>query len=664
MDQPQKNKTTITAGLFTLIISIAVICGWLFNIYFLQSGITLLIGFILLSLYLIISTNLRLNQNHIERCEKEAEIKLMNAELEKRVAERSAEILKSEEKYRSLIEQASDAIYILDFTGSFTDVNASMCKMMGYTRDELLQLNVEEIIDPEELKTDPLPKSMERNQQSVIRERRFIKKDGGVFTVEINVKRFSDDRIMVIARDVSDRKRIETNLIEAELKFRTIAEKSIVGVYIVQKGKFIYVNQRFASIFDYQPEELINTFDIEIIFHESFRVTANEHVRRRMAGEVESVHYEAMGRKKTGEPNWVEFYGSRTVIGGEVTIIGSMIDVTERKKAEEELRSSEQKYKLLFESNPMPMWMIAKDDQTIIAANNAVANLYGYTREELLQIDVKTLRPPEDREKQLEGYKAEYNLIDKLRVIRHLKKDGTLMYVNLIAYDIIFEGRPVRLSLTNDITEKLKAELALKKSEANLQTILKTTDTIYALFDSDLKIQAFNQRAVEFVQERYHHAPGMGDRLTDYFPPEKYPQLTGFTREVLNGKNINYEVDYPQDDGSVHWYYISLFPITNDNKEILGIMMSLYDITERKNAEQNLKEAYDRIQDHINSIKNMAWKQSHLIRSPLANLKGLSLLLKDDPSNKKVLAYMEDELDRMDAIIIEMAEDVSDSNDN
>ena len=83
-------------------------------------------------------------------------------------------------------------------------------------------------------------------------------------------------------------------------------------------------------------------------------------------------------------------------------------------------------------------------------------------------------------------------------------------------------------------------------------------------------------------------------------------------------------------------------------------------ISERKNAEQNLKNAYERIQGHINSIKNMAWKQSHLIRSPLANLKGLASMLEDNPSDTEVFNHIQNELNRMDAIIIEMADDASD----
>ncbi|MDB5090326.1 MAG: domain S-box protein, partial [Mucilaginibacter sp.] len=613
--------------LYTLMLAIVVLVGAFriqiqsqqFPLISFETAVSLLaIGFLIISLLLIWNTANWLNKIDTQRSEAEEKIKLMNAGLEKIVEERSAEFQKSEEKYRSLIEQASDAIYILDLNGSFTDVNASMCKMMGYSREELLRLNIESIVDPAELKTDPLSKKMDSAKASVIRERRFVSKNGKIFTVEVNVKKFAD-RIMVIARDITGRKKMESELKEAEVKFRTIAEKSMVGVYIVQNGRFVYVNPRFAQIFGYMPAELINTVPVETVINQSHQLIATGHVKRRMEGEVESVNYEAIGQKKDGTSNWVEFYGNRAIIGGEPTIIGSMIDISERKKTEEELRSSEQKYKLLFDSNPMPMWMITKDDQTVLAVNDAAAKHYGYAKDELLNMDAKALRPKEDLDQQLETYRQEVSS-NSARIVKHLKKDGTIMFVHIISYDIIFEGRPVRLSMTNDITEKLNAEESLQKSEANLQAILKTTDTAYALFDKNLRLLAFNQKAVEFVKGKHGYTPSKGDKLRDYFPKDKFPAINNFAKDVLKGNNISYEVDYQREDGSVVWYYERLFPITNDNKQIIGMLMALYDITERKNAEQDLKSAYERIQNHINSIKDMAWKQSHLIRSPLANL--------------------------------------------
>jgi two-component system, sporulation sensor kinase E len=281
--------------------------------------------------------------------------------------------------------------------------------------------------------------------------------------------------------------------------------------------------------------------------------------------------------------------------------------------------------------------------------------LYGYTKGELINNTVRIFRPEEDFESQLEGYRSDIRVATDRGIVKHLKKDGTVMYVQIIAHDIVFDGKPVRLSLTNDITEKLKAEESLKKSEANLQTILKTTDTAYALVDLDLTLLAFNQKAIEFVKKRYNRTPEKGERLSEFFPPEKFPRFIEFISKVLQGHNINYEMDYRQPDGTTFWYDVRLSPLTNDNKEILGMLMALYDITERKNAEQDLKSAYESIQDHIESIKGMAWKQSHLVRSPLANLKALAEMLKSHPSDAQVLEHFQVELNRLDAIIHEMA---------
>ena len=445
---------------------------------------------------------------------------------------------------------------------------------------------------------------------------------------------------------------------DAELKFRTIAEKSMVGVYIVQDDVFTYINPRLATIFGYKPGELLNNIVLKTnIFDESYIDLVRENIRKRIEGEVESIHYEAMGKKKDGTTNWIEIYGNRVMISGKPAIIGSMIDISERKKTEEELRSSEQKYKLLFESSPMPMWMIARDDLSIIAVNEAAAKLYGYNKDELLHMNVRMMRPPEDAAIQMDDYGEEAN---ERRIVRHLKKDGSIMTIQIIAHDIIFEGRPVRLSLTNDITEKIKAEEALQKSEANLQAILNTTDTAYALFDKDLRVLTFNQKAIEFVKSQYNHMPQKNDRLADYFPKQRFPEFSKYAAGALQGNNINYEIDYSQPNGSVCWYYVRLFPITGENNQVLGMLMALYDITERKNAEEKLKTAYKHIQDHVNSIKEMAWKQSHLIRSPLANLKALAAMLDDNPG-PEVIEHIKNELNRMDAIIIEMARDASEN---
>jgi PAS domain S-box-containing protein len=480
----------------------------------------------------------------------------------------------------------------------------------------------------------------------------------------IDMKRYeAEEKVRIM--NASLEKLVEersAELREAELKFRTIAEKSMVGVYIIQNELLSYVNPRFASIFGFEPDEMVNVSVIDKIFNPREAAVVAENIRRRLEGELDSMHYEILGRKKNGQPTWIEIYGNAVTIAGKPAIIGSMIDVTERKKAEEELKASEQKYKLLFDSNPMPMWMIDKDNLKVIAANEAAAKHYGYLKNDLIGMDMRLFRLVEDSQEQMEEYTRE--LDGEMRVVRHLKKDGSIIFVQIIAHDIIIEGKHVRLALTNDVTEKLKAEESLQKSEANLQAILRTTDTAYALFDRQMNILASNQKATEFIKEQYGYDTSRNKSLSDFLSQERFPELSNLVNEVLKGKNLNFEIDFNHRDGSVTWYYVRLFPITNEHKAILGILMALYDITERKNAEQDLKAAYEDIQSHINSIKDMAWKQSHLIRSPLANLKGLTALLQDDETDNEVLEYIQNELNRMDSIIIEMAEDVSEQYKN
>ena len=85
----------------------------------------------------------------------------------------------------------------------------------------------------------------------IFSERRYVCKDGSFVEIEANVKKMSGNLVMGVARDVTDRKKMERELREAEAKFRTISERSLVGIYIIQDGKFAYVNPKFAEIFGY-----------------------------------------------------------------------------------------------------------------------------------------------------------------------------------------------------------------------------------------------------------------------------------------------------------------------------------------------------------------------------------------------------------------------------
>jgi len=459
-------------------------------------------------------------------------------------------IKKSEEKYRkanarfkAIVENVFVGIKLNDSNWQIIYRSPSMEAINGWA-DEKMNQDYFNLIHPDDLEMiKKVHGEVLLNPGKTINIiYRILHKNGHYIWIESQLcNKLSDPdlgAIITVIRDITERKQMEAEIREAEIKFRTLAEKSMVGIYIIQEEKFLYLNPRFAEIFGYQQHELTNTQGsiIDIIISEEDKARVRNNIQSRYEGKVDNVHYEFKGKKKDGTVNYVEILGSSVIINGVPSIIGSMIDITDRKRDED----------------------------------------------------------------------------------------------------------------------------ILKRSEANLKTIMDTTDTAYALLDKKLNVMAFNQKATEFVNSQFKHFPAKGDQLADYFPKERFPQFSKYAVEVLKGKNISYEANYPQADGSVFWYYVRLFPIKNEKNEIFGLMMALSDITERKKSEESLKIAYSRIQNQVNSIKVMAWKQSHLIRSPLANLMGLTTILMDDPSDSDILVFIQNELNRMDTIIIEMAEDAAD----
>jgi len=160
---------------------------------------------------------------------------------------------------------------------------------------------------------------------------------GGPVELEITTSplRDSTGRIIAaveVARDVTGRKRAE----EPEGLFRALVEESLVGVYIIQDDKFKYVNPRLAEIFGYTQEEMIGKMGAVDTTHPDDVELLRENVRKRLAGEVKSIHYQLRGIRKDGTGLEVEVYGSRTMYDGRPAVIGTLLDVTERSRTDEE----------------------------------------------------------------------------------------------------------------------------------------------------------------------------------------------------------------------------------------------------------------------------------------------------------------------------------------
>ncbi len=279
----------------------------------------------------------------------------------------------------------------------------------------------------------------------------------------------SANGLSVFVRDISEKMKSEKAVREAE----ALADKlidSLPGVFYFYdaNGKFIRWNRQLEEVTGYTSEEIASMHPVELFPDEE-----KEYIAGRISTvfETGSNDAEASFISRTGEKTPYHFKAVLVDYKGGPCLLGTGIDIRERKKAEQELRESEQKYKLLFESNPLPMWMLSLPDYHIIEVNQAALEQYQYPREEFLGLDVMHLRPEEDRKKLELVTNRNFRGLYHAGVWRHTRKDGTIIYVNITTHDIIYEGKPVRLVLADEMTEQYLAEEKLKESYASIREL-------------------------------------------------------------------------------------------------------------------------------------------------------------------------------------------------
>ena len=259
----------------------------------------------------------------------------------------------------------------------------------------------------------------------------------------------------------------QDSLRESEDLFRSLSEKSLVGIYVIQDGLFRYVNPRFAEIFKYSQDELTEKLGPKDLTHPDDRTAVQEYIRKRISGEAMSVHYLFRGLTKTRDIIDAEVYGSATVYQGRPAIIGTVMDITERKRAEEDLRESEERFRELADSLPQTVFEIDSEGR-FLYVNRAALETFGYTRVDVERgLNVADVIAPQDRERALQ------KIQERMRGSRNehqeymaIRKDGTTFPGTVHAIPIVRDGRPAGLrGILIDITDRKRFEAEVLRSQ-------------------------------------------------------------------------------------------------------------------------------------------------------------------------------------------------------
>jgi PAS domain S-box-containing protein len=414
-------------------------------------------------------------------------------------------LVESENNFRTILDQASDAIILHDRTGRILDVNRKACSNLGYTKDELLTKKISDF-DPKGIRNgkDALWDQVVTGQTFTF-ESFHVRKDETTFPVEVtlgSIKLDNDVIAMGVVHDITTRKQVEESLRVSQEKYTKAFQSAPEAITIseLDSGQFIEVNDAATKIFGYSREELLGRSAFEL------GIWLKKEDRDRFIDPIRKHHkvsqLEILERRKSGELYYALVNADILTIGNITYLIAIIHDITERKKTEKALRESEERFRSIVETSPDMIWEV--DSQGIVRyISSRVTTIMGYMPEEIIGKSIADLvmEPAKSALKQeLERYGSLKGSLSPLVVpARH--PDGR---------EMILEIRP---SLTNidgkregfrgfavDITERKRAEEAL-------QEVNKKLNLLSSITRHDIKNQlAILQAHLALLEKKQHDA--------------------------------------------------------------------------------------------------------------------------------------------------------------
>jgi len=580
-------------------------------------------------------------------------------------AQAERDLSESEQKFAAIFDHAPFAIALIkDTDGTLTAVNDAWERMFGYRRHEALgRISVEL-----GLASDPEGRSRMytevRNSGRVHDwELEYSTKAG-----ERRLAAFSFDQIELVGQkyrlgtavDITERKRAEQALRLSEEKFSKafLGNTSAMAITRLCDGVFVEVNERWQEVTGYPRAEAVGQPSSRV------RIWKNAEERALFVRELHQ-----LGMVKNAELRFVRRSGAEwtglvsSQIGelqGELVAISSIIDITERKRAEDELR----RYALVVQQSRDIILFMDRDDGRIIETNPAAVAAYGYSRDELLGLTIHDLRGPETQSillQQMESADTKGVLFETL----HRRKDGSVFPVEVSSRGTVADGSRTLVSVVRDITERRRAEVTEREQRQQAEQRAAELDTILDALTEPLMVSDAQGKLVR-ANPAFNRMFGNANDWRDSSASERIRQVQLQTADgqpldcanspgarALAGETVHNMLQrLPRSDGSVLHLATSSAPIRTV-AGIVGAVVVFSDITERVRAEQELREADQRKNEFLAVL-------SHELRNPLTPVRNSLYVLKNATPGSEQAKRAQAVIDRQTGQLARLVDDLLD----
>jgi PAS domain S-box-containing protein len=511
----------------------------------------------------------------------------------------------SEERYRVILRTAMDGFFRTDMQGQILEVNETYCRMSGYSEQELLTMNVADIsaVRTAETIAADIRRFAEGGPQRF--ESVHRRKDGSLFDVEIGAQYqpIASGQAVVFVRDITERKRAEEALRQSEAYLAESQRLTHTGSwgFDLASGKYIYSSEESSRIYEFDPQERPPSEEAILQrIHPEDRDGWKSNREKSLREKVDtSDEYRIVLPDGTVKYIHAIRHPVLNDAGDIVQLVGTSIDITERKRAEEALRQSEAYLAEAQRLTHTGSWAVDLASDKYIYASEEDLRIFGFNPQEPLPTReaVFRLMHPEDRDRVEESFQETFRKkIDTSCEYRIVLPDGTVKHIHVIRHPVLnSSGEIIRLIGTSmDVTERKRAEEALRASEHKYRELVENANSIILRWNSRGDITFLNEFGQKFFG--YQEDEILGRNVVGTITPEI--ESTGRDLRPLMAKICENPTVFEQNinenmlrDGSRVWIAWTNKTAFDAEGKLIEVLSIGSDITERKCAEEALRQS-------------------------------------------------------------------------
>jgi PAS domain S-box-containing protein len=384
--------------------------------------------------------------------------------------EAEIKVAKSEIRFKSLVQNSSDIVSILNDRAYYTYCSPAIKKILGYEPDDIIGKNAFSFIHPDDvIKIKYFLSNRHVTENLELKPYRYKNAQGEWRWLESKISDMSVSPevqgYVFNSRDVTDRK-----IAEEEIeKLSIIARETVNAVIITDpEEKIIWVNEAFTKITEFEPADVIGKRPGDFLQGSETNQAVVRFMRQKIKN-VEPFECDILNYSKSGGKYWlrIQCQPQYDTAGNLKYFFAIETDITKEKEAEQILKASEERYRYLFDNNPSGIIIWNPDDLRILEVNESCQKMYGYSRGEFLNLNLLDLRPPEEHHKikELARQLQSDITLKPVGLWKHIDSTGKLMYMHIASHQIYYQGRKVIMAIFNNVTEKKLLEEELERQK-------------------------------------------------------------------------------------------------------------------------------------------------------------------------------------------------------